>query len=85
MVLHVSEHVLLLVCLCQQLLKMNFDSLKPNFPLNRCHVTLISLGSLPVFTTMSEGGRRLMTYYQGEGPTFEKLKGFIEAFAKTFV
>ena len=50
MVLHVPEHVLLLVFLRQQLLKMNIDPLKPNLPLNGCHVTLASLGSLPVFT-----------------------------------
>ena len=56
MVLHVPEHVIFLVHLIQQLLKMNIDPLKPslsislNLPLNGCHLYLASLGSLPVLT-----------------------------------
>ena len=55
-VLHVPEHVLFLVFLRQQLLKMNVDPLKPslpirlNLPLNGCHLVLTSSGSLPVLT-----------------------------------
>lgn len=48
MVLHVSEHVILLVGLCQQLLKMTV------VPLNGFHVTLTCLGSLPIFMDVSQ-------------------------------
>ena len=54
MVLHVSEHVLLHVGLCQQFLKMNVDPLKPNLPLKGCHVTLTYLGNLSIFMDVSQ-------------------------------
>ena len=56
MVLHVPEHVIFLVLLFQQLLKVNIDPLKPslyislNLLLNGCHLYLASLGSLSVLT-----------------------------------
>ena len=66
MVLHMSEHVLLLICLLQQLLKMNVDSLKPslsiglNLPLNRCHLGWASSGSSSVFTDVLQLHDHLM-------------------------
>lgn len=41
-------------------------------------VLMGSAGSLPIFSPVSEGARRLHGYYRGEGPTFEKLKGIVE-------
>ena len=66
MVLHMSEHVLLLIFLLQQLLKMDVDSLKPslsislNLPLNRCHLGWASSGSLPVLTDVLQLHDRLL-------------------------
>ena len=56
MVLHVPEHVIILVFLYKQLLKMNVDPLKPslsmslNLPPNGCHLCWASLGSFPILT-----------------------------------
>ena len=66
MVLHVFENVILLVFLLQQLLKMNFDPLKPilfislNLPLNRCHLGWASPGSLLVLTDVLQLHDRLL-------------------------
>lgn len=35
-------------------------------------------GSLPIFTAVSEGGRRLFAYYAGSGPSIDKLRAFLE-------
>jgi len=35
-------------------------------------------GSLPIFNTMPEGVKHLRGYYGGDGPSFEKLKSFID-------
>lgn len=35
-------------------------------------------GSLPMFTPVSEGGRHMFAYYNGTGPSVQKLKNFIE-------
>jgi 4,5:9,10-diseco-3-hydroxy-5,9,17-trioxoandrosta-1(10),2-diene-4-oate hydrolase len=35
-------------------------------------------GGLPVFTAVSEGAKHLRAYYTGAGPSYEKLKNFIE-------
>ena len=66
MVLHVSEHVILLVFLLQQLLKMNVDPLKPsisislNLPLNGCHLCWASSGSLPILMDVLQLHDRLL-------------------------
>ena len=56
MVLHVFEHVILLVFHIQKLLKMNFDPLKSSLSisldlsLNGCHLRWASSGNLPILT-----------------------------------
>ena len=66
MVLHVSEHVFLLVFLLQKILKMNFHPLKPslsiglNLLLNRCHLGWASSGSLPILTNVLQLHDRLL-------------------------
>lgn len=41
-------------------------------------VLMGTAGSTPLFSTLTEGAKRLYKYYKGEGPTLEKLKGVVE-------
>ncbi|HVZ45792.1 MAG TPA: alpha/beta fold hydrolase [Ramlibacter sp.] len=41
-------------------------------------VLMGSGGSIPIFNTMPEGVKHLRGYYGGTGPSFEKLKAFID-------
>lgn len=41
-------------------------------------VLMGTAGSVPIFSPLSEGAKRLFGYYRGEGPTLEKLKGVVE-------